>query len=95
MGIDTPATIEAIDRKTRKVNAKLASGLSQDFFYAPTVEILTYAPNEVKIQLDQLLALAPNSFPLHVGQKVVIHWTYQDRKRAALRFKIDPPQATP
>lgn len=88
MGIDTSVTIEAIDVKARKVTAKLASGLSEDFHYAATVEIVVYTPSEVKIQLDQLLSLAPNAFPLHPGQKVVINWTYQDRQRVALRFTL-------
>ncbi len=92
MGIDTSVTIEAIDVKARKVTAKLASGLSEDFHYAATVEIVVYTPSEVKIQLDQLLLFAPDSYPLHPGQKVVVHWTYQDHQRVALRFTLSPQQ---
>lgn len=94
MGIDTSVTIEAIDLKERKVTAKLASGLVEDFYYAPTVEIVVYTPSELKIQLDQLLAIAPQAFPLHVGQKVVVNWTYESHRRVALRFTIDPAKNT-
>lgn len=95
LGIDTKATLETIDRNGRKVTAKLASGLSQEFSYAPTVEIVVHTPEEVKVRLDQFLALAPGAFPLRVGQKVVIHWTYQERQRTALRFTIDSEPGKP
>jgi len=85
-------TIEAVDPKARKVTAKLGSGLLQDFFYPPTVEILVYSPDPLIIHLDQLLAFAPDASPLRVGRKVVIHWTYQDHQRVALRFTVDPAQ---
>jgi len=92
VGIDTPVTIVAVDPKARKVSAKLGSGLVEDFFYAPTVEILVYASEALIIQLDQLLAIAPEASPLRAGRKVVINWTYQNHKRVALRFSIDPAQ---
>ncbi len=88
VGIDASVTIEAIDSTERKVTAKLASGQSQEFFYSPTVEIVRHKPSEVKIQLDQLLALAPDAFPLHIGQKIIVTWTFAEHKRVALRFTL-------